>query len=323
MCYPTSITPITNIPIHKRNRMINIVFMGTPEYAKVILEALINYKEINVTSVFTQPDRPVGRKKVLTPPPVKVLAQEHGIEVFQPLTLKDKEVVSNIKSQKPDFIIVAAYGQILPKAVLDIAPCINLHASILPKYRGASPIQQALLNGDEYSGVTAMLMNEGLDTGDILSFSFVQTSEAPTLDLMMKRLSFLAANLIIYTVEEFDNINPIPQNGSMSSKCQKIKKQDGLVDFSNAQKLYRKYCAFLGWPGIFLENGMKLHGVELLENRSKNKMGEILEINDKYITIGCSKGSIKVEKLQPPSKAKMDAKAYLIGKRLKIGDYLV
>ena len=303
--------------------MINVVYMGTPEYARVILEALINDKEITVTSVYTQPDRPVGRKKVMTPPPVKVLAQERNIEVFQPLSLKEESVVSSIKSQNPDFIIVAAYGQLLPKEVLEIAPCINLHASILPKYRGASPIQQALLNGDEYSGVTAMLMDEGLDTGDILGFSFVKTSETPTLDLMMKKLSFLAANLTINTVKEFENINPLPQNGSVSSKCQKIKKQDGLVDFTNAKKLYRKYCAFFGWPGIFLENGMKLHGVKLCDTTGKNGVGEILEIDDKYITIGCKRGSIKVEKLQPPSKAKMDAKAYLIGKRLKVGDNLL
>ncbi len=303
--------------------MINIVFMGTPEYARVILEALVNEKEFNVTSVFTQPDRPVGRKKVLTPPPVKVLALEHNIEVFQPLSLKEDGIVSNIKSQNPDFIIVAAYGQLLPKEILETAPCINLHASILPMYRGASPIQQALLNGDEYSGVTAMLMDEGLDTGDILSFSFIKTKKAPTLDLMMEKLSLLAADLTIETVKEFKNINPLPQTGANASKCKKITKQEGLVTLDDAERLYRKYCAFYGWPGIYLEDGLKLHELELIENRSQNRAGEILKIEGNSVIIACSRGTLKIGKIQPPSKAKMDAKAYLAGKRLKVGDNIL
>ena len=158
--------------------MIKVVYMGTPEYAKVILESLINHSEICVDLVLTQPDRPVGRKKVLTPPPVKVLAQKCDIEVLQPNSLKEDDIKDAIASKKPDFIVVAAFGMLLPKDILDIAPCINLHASILPKYRGASPIQQAILNGDEFSGVTAMLMDEGLDTGDMLGFKFIKTNRA-------------------------------------------------------------------------------------------------------------------------------------------------
>ncbi|HFQ61168.1 MAG TPA: methionyl-tRNA formyltransferase, partial [Epsilonproteobacteria bacterium] len=142
-----------------------IVYMGTPHYAKEILEALVNAEDMNVSLVLTQPDRPVGRKKVLTPPPVKVLAEEHDIKVLQPSRLSEEGIFEAIEKEKPDFIIVAAFGQILPKNILDIAPCINLHASLLPQYRGASPVQQSLLNGDEKTGVTSMLMEEGLDTG--------------------------------------------------------------------------------------------------------------------------------------------------------------
>ena len=303
--------------------MKKVIFMGTPAYADVILKRLIDDKDIEVVLVLTQPDRPVGRKKVLTAPPVKVTAQNSGIEVLQPESLKDEEIVKKIEVVAADLIVVAAYGQLLPKSVLDIAPCVNLHASILPKYRGASPIQQAILNGDEYSGVTAMLMDVGLDTGDILGYKFIKTSAAPTLDAMMQKLSELAADLTIDIVKEFDNLAPIPQLGAISSKCKKIKKQDGLVNFDSALKLYRKYCGYFGWPGIFVEGGMKLHGVELIEISSQNCVSEILSIEDEAVVIGCGVGSIKVKELQAPSKAKMSSKAYIMGKRLKVGDTLL
>jgi len=300
--------------------MINIVYMGTPQYAKIILEKLIQESDIDINLVLTQPDRPVGRKKILTPPPVKELALANNIEVLQPNRLKDDGVKEAIIKKKPDFIIVAAFGQLLPKEILDIAPCINLHASILPKYRGASPIQQAILNKDEYSGVTAMLMDEGLDTGDMLAFNYIKTKEAPTLNLMMDKLSYLAADLTIDVIKEYNNILPIKQLGALSSKCSKIKKDDGLVDFNSAQDLYTKYCAYFGWPGVFLESGLKLHGVNLVDNLSQNNYGEILEINKESITIGCKIGSIRVKELQPKSKSKMSAKAYILGKRLNVGD---
>jgi len=303
--------------------MKKIVYMGTPHYAKVILEALLSQKDIEVSLVLTQPDRPVGRKKVLTAPPVKELALSQGIKVLQPESLKDEEIINSIKKKKPDLIIVAAYGQLLPKEVLDIAPCINLHASILPKYRGASPIQQAILNGDEYSGVTAMLMDVGLDTGDMLGFKYIKTKEAPTLDLMFEKLSQLAASLTIDIVKNYENLNPIKQTSAVSSKCKKIRKKDGLVDLNDAKTLYKKYCGYFGWPGIFLENGMKLHGVELIDKDCQNCVGEILDIVEDAVIIGCKKGSVKIKELQPQSKAKMSAKAYLAGKRLKIGDTIL
>ena len=302
--------------------MINVVFMGTPEYAKEILDALIKANDINIKAIFTQPDKRVGRKKILTPPPVKVLAKEHNIEVFQPTTLRDKNIIKKLKNLKPDFIVVAAYGQLLPKDVLEIAPSINLHASILPLYRGASPIQQALLNGDEYSGVTAMLMDEGLDTGDILGFSFIKTTEAPTLPLMMSKLSKMASSLTLSTLREFDNLNPIAQLNAISSKCKKIKKADGLVDFSDANSLYRKYSAYYGWPGVYLESGLKLHDIELINCNKNYKSGQILDIIGDSIIVGCQKGALKINSLQPPSKAKMSAKSYILGKRIDIGDTL-
>ena len=303
--------------------MKKVVFMGTPAYADVILKSLIDDKEVEIELVLTQPDRPVGRKKILTPPLVKVTAQENAIEVLQPESLKDEQIVKSIKAVGADLIIVAAYGQLLPKSVLDIAPCINLHASILPKYRGASPIQQAILNGDEYSGVTAMLMDVGLDTGDMLGYKYIKTSDAPTLDAMMQKLSQLAADLTLDVIKEFESLAPIPQLGSASSKCKKIKKQDGLVNFDSALELYRKYCGYFGWPGIFIEGGMKLHGIKLLEEGGQNCVSQILSIEDEAIIIGCGVGSLEIKELQPPSKAKMNAKAYIMGKRLKVGDNLL
>ena len=303
--------------------MVNIVYMGTPEYAKVILQALIENSNIDVSLVLTQPDRPVGRKKVLTPPPVKELALKSNIEVLQPERLKDRGIKEAIVAKKPDFIIVAAFGQLLPKEILDIAPSINLHASILPYYRGASPIQQAILNADEYSGVTAMLMDIGLDTGDILGFKYIKTKEAPTLDVMTKKLSYMAADLTISVIENFANINPLTQLNAISSKCKKITRADGLVNFKSAKKLYRKYCAFFGWPGVFLESGLKLSDINLADSNSKNSSGEILHIDKDSITIGCGEGAVKIGTIQPPSKAKMSAKAYITGKRMNVGDTLL
>ncbi len=298
------------------------VFMGTPEYAKEILNALIEDNNFEVSLVLTQPDRPVGRKKVLTPPPVKLLALEHNIEVLQPQTLKDEKVVRKIKEQEPDFIIVAAYGLLLPKKVLDIAPCINLHASLLPKYRGASPIQECFLNDEKLSGVTAMLMDEGLDSGDILAFSVIKTHSANNKEAMMSALAKRAAKLTLHVLKKWDKINPIKQIDARSSKCSKIKKEDGLVNLDSAKELFNKYRAFYGWPGVFLENNVKLFDIELIDETSCNKAGRIEALENEAIIVACKKGKIKIGSIQPPSKKKISAKAYLAGKRLKVGDTL-
>ncbi len=303
--------------------MKKIIFMGTPNYAKTILEALLNDKEFEVTLVLTQPDRPVGRKKILTPPPVKVLALNKGIEVLQPLSLKDEALIQKLKELNPDFIVVAAYGLLLPKEILEIAPCINLHASILPKYRGASPIQECFLNDDKISGVSAMLMDEGLDCGDILGFSIFEVEKANNLEEMMQILAKLGGSLIVKVLKRWKEINPIKQIDALSSKCSKVKKEDGLVDFKDAKTLFNKYRAYYGWPGVFLENGMKLFDVKLIESESQNEAAKIVAIEDEAIIVTCNKGKVKIGSLQPKSKKKMSAKAYLIGQRLKVGDSLL
>jgi len=296
--------------------------MGTPHYAKEILETLIGADDMEVSLVLTQPDRPVGRKKVLTPPPVKVLAEEHGIELLQPNRLTDDEVFETIQSTKPDFIIVAAFGQILPKNILDIAPCINLHASLLPQYRGASPVQQSLLNGDEKTGVTSMLMEEGLDTGDILEKIEFVIPEEMRLHALMQQLTKDACRLTLQTVRNFKAIVSEKQDEAQASICKKIKKSDGEIEFDDAQHIYNKYRAFEGWPGIFTENGTKLDDINLLKSQQAHTASEVLDFDGEGVVVGCKRGALKIGTLQPASKKAMSAKAYCVGRGIKIGHSL-
>ena len=299
-----------------------IVYMGTPHYAREILNTLIMGEDMQVSLVMTQPDRPVGRKKTLTPPPVKVLAGEYNIKVLQPNRLSDDGMVEAITAVKPDFIVVAAFGQILPRSILDIAPCINLHASLLPQYRGASPVQQSLLNGDEKTGVTSMLMEEGLDTGDILEKIEFIIPKDMRLQALMSQLTHDACSLTLSTIRNYENIKPEKQNEEQATLCKKIKKNDGEIDFEDADLIYNKYRAFEGWPGIFVANGTKLDDISLLESKSNNKMCEILSFEDESVIVGCIKGSLKIGSLQPASKKAMSAKAYCVGRGMKVGDVL-
>ena len=292
----------------------NIVFMGSPDYAVKILDNL--NKHFNIVAVFTQPDKPVGRKKILTPTPVKKYALKNNLEVFTPNNLKNE----NLSRFNPDFIVVAAYGLILPKNVLEVAPCINLHASLLPKYRGASPIQAAILNGDKYTGVTSMLMDEGLDTGDILAWDYTKVDNKTSIELF-DELAEIAAEQIIYTLKNFSKIKPLKQNNVLATYSPKIKKQDGFVDFSSALEMDRKYRAFKPWPGIFCDK-FKINEMELIEIESKNKRGEILEIND-GVVVGCDSGKVKLIKIQVPGKKEVNAVDYINGKRIKVGDNIL
>ena len=290
-----------------------IVFMGSPEYAVKILDEL--NKNFEIVAVYTQPDKPVGRKKILTPTPVKKYALQNGIEVFTPVSLKNE----NLTRFKPDFIVVAAYGLLLPKNILDTAPCINLHASLLPKYRGASPIQSAILNGDKYTGVTAMLMDEGLDTGDILCWDYTEVGNKTSVDLF-DELAEIGAKQSVYVINNFKKIKPLKQIDALSSYSPKIKKDDGFVDFEDALVIDRKYRAYMPWPGIFT-NEFKIIEMKLIDVDSKNNKGEILDISD-GVVVGCKKGKIKLIKIQVPGKRAVDAIDYVNGKRLKIGDII-
>ena len=302
-----------------------ILFMGTPDYATTIFSELLqsNYE---IIGLFTQPDKPVGRKQILTAPHIKqyCLDLNLNIPIFQPLKLRgNEEATTQIKNLNPDFIIVAAYGQILPKEILDIAPCINLHASLLPKYRGASPIQESLLNDDSYTGVTSMLMEEGLDSGDILAFQYLKVTPTMEVSAAFEELSQIAAKLTITTLDNFENIKPLKQNEAEVSFCKKIKKEDGLVDFYDAKKLILKYKAYSYWPGVFLSSELKLKDIELNEEISINNPGEILEIKKDYILVACEKGSLKIKTLQAPSKKAISSVDFVRGQRLEVGNIII
>ncbi|MEA2100800.1 MAG: methionyl-tRNA formyltransferase [Campylobacterota bacterium] len=299
-----------------------IIFMGTPNYAKSILQRLIKTKGIDVVAVYTQPDKPVGRKKIMTPPEVKTLAFENSIDVYQPTRLRDVKTVEKLLAIECDYIVVAAYGQILPRTILDHAPCINLHASVLPYYRGASPIQQTLLNGDNQTGVTAMLMEEGLDTGDIIKISTVDIDKDEMAEILFDRLTEIASDLTVEVLENFNSFTPVAQDNSISTHCSKITKANGKVIFENALELYNKYRAFTPWPGIYLESGLKLKNIKLESENTINKIGEILEICSDSIVVGCKNGTIRIFKVQPSSKKEMDILSYINGKRLTVEDIL-
>jgi methionyl-tRNA formyltransferase len=299
-----------------------VIFMGTPEYAKVILSRLIDAQDIDVVAVYTQPDKPVGRKKIMTAPEVKTLALQNSIEVYQPNRLRDEETVEELLKIECDYIVVAAYGQILPKKILDHAPCINLHASILPQHRGASPIQQTLLHGENKTGVTAMLMDVGLDTGDILKISTIDVSPDEMVETLFERLTECAADLTLDVLRNFHSYTPLKQDETKATHCAKITKQDGEVVFDDAGALYNKYRAYTPWPGIYLSSGLKLKCITLEENLSENEMGKILKINSDSIVVGCRTGRLKIYTVQPESKKEMDVLSYINGKRLQNEDTL-
>jgi len=297
--------------------------MGTPDYADDILKKLVNTQGIDVVAVYTQPDKPVGRKKILTPPVVKTTAQKNDIKVYQPTKLRDEDVVEELLKIECDYIVVAAYGQILPKKILQHAPCINLHASILPQYRGASPIQQTLLNGDKITGVTAMLMDEGLDTGDILKIEQLEVDEDEMIEGLYCKLTNIAAELTIDVLENFHALSRVKQEETLATYCKKITKSDGEVSFDDALDIYNKYRAFTPWPGIYLSSGLKLKKITLEDkNIQHNEAGKILSIDKESIVVSCAKGALRVLRVQPQSKKEMDILSYINGKRLGLEDYL-
>jgi len=299
-----------------------IIFMGTPEYAARILEKIITTKDMEVVAVYTQPDKPVGRKKVFTPSIVKTVALQNNIKVYQPNRLREADVIEDLKKIECDYIVVAAYGQILPREILEHAPCINLHASILPQYRGASPIQQALLKGERKTGVTAMLMDEGLDTGDIIKIKEIDIDKNEMAESLFNKLADVACELTVDVLENFNKYTPAKQDNSKSSHCTKITKQDGEVTFEEAKTLFNKYRAFTPWPGVYLSSKLKLKRIEFLENETQNESGKILKIEKDSIIVGCKKGSIRVYNVQPESKKEMDILSYINGKRIGVADTL-
>ena len=301
-----------------------IVYMGTPDFAVPALRALAEKHE--VAAVFTQPDKPVGRKQILTPPDVKVCAQEIGIPVCQPASMKTPEALELLKSFAPDVVVVAAYGQILPQAVLDVPKygCVNIHGSLLPKYRGAAPIQQAVLNGDSVTGVTTMLMDAGLDTGDILLVKETPIGENETSAELFDRLSLLGGELILETLAALENgtVTPKKQDESLATHTSKIDKSLCPVDFSrSALQIHNQIRGLYSWPvatATICGKRVKIHRAKIAEG--SGRAGEILSV--KPLVIACGEGAIELSELQPEGKKKMTAEAFAAGHKLKTGELL-
>ena len=301
-----------------------IVFMGTPDFAVPALKMLA--REHEVAAVFTQPDKPVGRKQILTPPDVKVCANELGIPVFQPVSMKTEEALELLRSFSPDVAVVAAYGQILPKAVLDVPRlgCVNIHGSLLPKYRGAAPIQQAVLDGEEVTGVTTMLMDVGLDTGDILMKRETRIGENETSAELFDRLAVLGGELILDTLSALEKgeLTPQKQDESLATHTKKIDKSLCPVDFTKpAREVHNLIRGLYSWPIATAEIGgrrVKIYSSRLADN--SGKAGMILSV--KPLIVACGEGAVELLELQPEGKKRMSAEAFAAGYRLKKGDML-
>ncbi|MBS4899420.1 MAG: methionyl-tRNA formyltransferase [Clostridiales bacterium] len=321
-----------------------IVFMGTPDFATETLKAVIQAGH-EVAAVVTQPDRPVKRSKKPVYSPVKEIAVELGLTVLQPEKARDPELVETIRSVSPDAIVVVAYGQILSKDLLDIPRfgCINVHASLLPKYRGASPIQWAVINGDEYSGVTTMLMEEGLDTGDILLVEKVKLDPKETGGSLFDRLSSVGADLLVKTLEELEKggIHPVKQDEDKASLVKMLNKKMGELDFTRpALELERLIRGLNPWPSAYTHLGNKkltIWAADVIdpesEPESKDKFknvcpGQIADMRKNSFDIACieSNGAVsglRVTEVQLEGKKRMKVGDFLNGKALKLGDKLI
>lgn len=303
-----------------------LVFMGTPDYAVNTLEALISAGH-NVAAVFAQPDKPVGRKHIITPPPVKVCAENHGIAVYQPNTLRDGKAEEILKEIAPDAIVVVAYGKILPKEILNIPKygCVNGHASLLPKYRGASPIQWCIVCGETETGVTAMKMDEGMDTGDILKTVKTQIGANETAEELFDRLSGLTAELLVKTLEDLEsgNITPIKQDEENASYAPIIKKEMAFLDFINmtAKEIHNAVRGYYSWPCayFFLENKrVKVIRAAVAEN-TNSKAGTVVKSTDSLV-IACKNGTaVELVTVQPEGSKPMSAKQMLCGRPIAVG----
>lgn len=298
--------------------MTRIVFMGSPDFAVPSLQALARH--YHIVGVVTQPDRQAGRGRDLKSPPIKTLALELGLPIIQPKKLRDSSAMEQLRLWAPDLIVVAAFGQILRPDVLALPPrgCINVHASLLPRWRGAAPIQAALLAGDSQTGVTIMLMDKGVDTGAIISQLAISIEEDDTGGSLFDKLSHLGADLLIKTLPRYisGELHPQPQNESEATYAPMLKKEDGLLDFTRpAEELARRVQAFNPWPGAFMD----FDGTLLKIHRARAEAGEASAwqrlIVQGQAAVGARGGLLILDEVQPAGKKSMSGKAFLSGAR--------
>ncbi len=301
-----------------------IVFMGTPDYAAVTLQKLIDEK-YDIAAVFAQPDKPVGRKQILTPPATKVLALQNNIPVYQPNTLRDGEALKILKELNPDVIVVVAYGKILPKEILDLPKygCINGHASLLPKLRGASPIQWSIVTGESVTGVSTMLMDEGMDTGDILETVQIPIGEQETAEELFDRLAIISADLMVSTLKSAENgtLKPQKQDENDATYAPIIKKEMAHIDFNKtATEICNAVRGFYSWPCAFCFIGGKRIKIikAAVSDLKSNDIGTVIA-NDNKLVISCRDGAVELVTVQPEGAKAMSAAVMLNGHKIELG----
>ncbi|MCM1272353.1 MAG: methionyl-tRNA formyltransferase [Clostridium sp.] len=304
-----------------------VVYMGTPEFAVYALQAIIENGH-DVIAVVTQPDKAKGRSKALLPTPVKAVAVEHNIPVYQPEKVRDEAMVNILKELAPEVIVVAAYGQILPESILNIPAygCINIHASLLPKYRGAAPIEWAIINGEKVTGVTTMYMEKGLDTGDMIEKTEVEIEPCDTGKTLHDKLAVAGAELILSTLTALygKTATRTKQNDEESCYASMLSKELGNIDFTrSAEEIERQIRGLFPWPCAYtkiMDKTVKLLEAQVVkQDVSDFQAGEIVNVTKKSFQIACGSDALLIKRLQPEGKKEMDAAAYLNGNKLEAG----
>ncbi len=307
-----------------------IVFMGTPDFSVGTLEKLVEAGH-KIIGVVTQPDKPKGRGKALQPTPVKEAALKHGLTVYQPRRIREEEFQAVLKDLNPEVIVVVAFGQIIPKTVLELPKygCINVHASLLPKYRGAAPIQWAVIDGEKTAGVTIMKMDEGLDTGDMYAKAEIPLAEDETGGSLFDKLSLLGAELLAESLPKIASgeLAPVPQpEESPNGYARMITKEDGRMDWTRpAEELERRIRGVIPWPGAFsrLNNKtLKIWKAEIINENSKMEPGQVVQAGKKGLAVQTGDGQILITDLQLEGKKRMQADAFLRGYQIDAGTRL-
>ena len=305
----------------------NIVFMGTPEFALPTLEKIYNSSH-SILSVITQPDRPKGRGQKQVDSPIKKFALENNLPVLQPATVNTKEFIASLLENRPDYIIVVAFGQILSETLLKVPKqfCINLHSSLLPKYRGAAPINRAILNGETRSGVTTMIMDKGMDTGDILLVDETPIEQNDDAQSLHDKLSEQGGKLVLETLSRLqkNDLLPTPQNSDLASYAPKLKKEESLIDWKiDAESIFNKIRGLSPWPGTHtLYNGKRLAILkgEIVLGESSDRPGHVERITDTGIEVGTGKNRLKITELKLEGKKAMPVKSFLSGYKITRDD---
>ena len=307
-----------------------IIFMGTNEFSVPSLQALIA-GNFDIIGVVTQPDRPSGRGKRLMPPPVKTVAAHHGLQLYQPERVRHPDFIRTLRALQPDAIVVVAFGQIIPKAVLDLPPsgCINVHPSLLPKYRGAAPIQWALINGEDETGVTIMLLDETEDTGDIILQRRVKVDPQEDAAMLSDRLACTAATTLVKVLEAIPSNAPpphIPQDHEQATRAPKLTKESGRIDWcASAVEICNLVRGTAIWPGAytFLNGELRLRILEchVMVNTVEDDLlsGDIAVTLQHHLIVGTGEGSVRITRIQPANKRIMDADEFINGYRVKTG----